>query len=122
MTQFNDLELLYNQFFNLTDEITSMIEHEEYQLISDKLSYKERLLTRLANAKKTTQLSEEEKEKTQLMEQVLREKEQANISTLIKMQEVVGKELRLSRNKLKVNNAYEVTEKENQSVFIDIEE
>jgi len=122
MTQFKDLELLYNQFSNLTDEISSMIELEEFELISNKVNYKERLMTRIANAKKTTKLTEEEQEKTLLMEKTLREKEHANIEALEKMQAAVGLELRKSRNKLKVNHAYETTSREKQGVFIDIEE
>lgn len=122
MTQFSDLELLYNQYSNLVDEIASLIEQEKFQDISDKLNYKERFIKRLASAKKTTQLSEEEKEKTKLIEASLREKEQANIDFLMKMQAEVGKELRINRNKLKVNNAYDVSKKQNHGVLIDIDE
>jgi hypothetical protein len=122
MTQFKDLELLYKQFFNLTNEIASMVENEEIQAISEKLVHKERLIKKLANAKKTTKLSQEEIEKTDLMEKELREKEQANIDSLVKMRDEIGNELRTGRKKLKINTAYSATVTQNQGVFVDLEE
>lgn len=122
MTQFKDLELLYKQFFNLTDEIASMVKNEEFQAISEKLAHKERLIKKLANAKKTTKLTQEEIEKTDLMEEELREKEQANIDSLVQMRDEIGAELSKGRKKLKINTAYSSALNQNQSVFVDLEE
>lgn len=122
MTQFKDLELIYNEYFFLVDEISSMIKKEEYFDISNKLESKERLLKKLANAKKTTKLTTEEIEYTQKMEQQLREKEHANIELLISLKDEVAKKLSINKKKLKINNAYAISSKKDSGRLIDYSE
>lgn len=122
MTQYANLELLYNQFFNLAEEIKQMIEKEEYEDAILKLSYKEKLMKKLSVTKKTVIFTEEETAKLHQIEQKLQEKELENLDYLNKLRNEMGQKLKNTNSKVKMNSAYGVYSKETSGVYVDISE
>lgn len=122
MTSFENLELLYNQFYNLADEIKSMIENENYKEAISKLGYKNKLIKKLITTKKTVDLTAVDKQKLLLMDEKLKEKEQNNITFLDKLRIEVSKELNETKGKLKINTAYEIKKENNSGRMVDFSE
>lgn len=122
MTNFENLELLYNQFFNLADEINAMIENGDYNSAISKLEYKDKLIKKLLTTKKTVNLTIDDRRKLSLIEEKLKEKEQNNINFLGKLRNEVSEELKDTKNKLKMNTAYESKTEHNRGVYVDISE
>lgn len=122
MTQFAHLELIINQYFNLVNEINSMIEAEEYEAVNEKIEYKNKLISKIFLTKKTVTLTKEEEQKLELMEQKIKKEDQKTIDYINKLREEVGEELRKTNKKVKVNSAYDVPPEQNQGVFINISE
>ena len=121
MTQFNQIELLYNQFLNLVNEITIMIEQEEYDAAAAKFKRKDNLVKQLAMVKKTVKFSEEEKLKMQSIENVIQEKDKNMLEHLTKLRDEVAVELKVTKKKHKLSSAYE-RPIDRQGGIIDIEE
>lgn len=122
MTQFETLELLYDQLFNLADEIKNLVENEEYDEVVTKLKYKDKLITKFLNAKKTTQLSVEEKEKADILDKKLSSKEHDNLAICEKIHKDLATELNLANKKVKMNSAYEIRTEKDQGQLIDTTE
>lgn len=122
MTEFIQLERLYKQFSNLTDEIRVLIENGDYDTIIEKLDYKEKLLDKLYATKKTVTFTNDEITKSQLIEQNLREKDELNITLLDKLRNEIGVELKNTNKKVKVNSAYTIVADENTGTVFDITE
>lgn len=122
MTQFEHLELIYNQFFNLADEIQELIEKEDYSEAIVKLKYKDKLIKKLFSTKKTVKFTDEEAQKVLAIEQKIKEKEQSNIERLMGLQGTIGAELRSNRKKIKVNSAYEIPSDERSGSMLDVSE
>lgn len=122
MTQYANLELLYNQFFNLAEEIKQMIEKEEYNDAIIKLSYKEKLMKKLSVTKKTVTFTAEETAKLHQIEQKLQEKELENLNYLSKLRSEMGQILKNTKSKVKMNSAYGAFSKETSGVHVDISE
>lgn len=122
MTQFEHLELIYNQFFNLTIEINALIEEEEYEIAASKLEHKEKLLAKLLLTKKTVDFTSEEIEKAQSIEQKIKENEQKHIAKLEELQSEVKESIKNVKNKVKVNVAYDGFVQSNSGLFLDVSE
>lgn len=119
MTQIETLELLGNQLLNLSNEIETMINNEDYLGIESKLEYKDNLFKKFVAAKKTTEITEEEHQKIQLLETKIMEKEHANISLLEKLRHSGEEELKNTKDKIKINSAYEIQVEGSQGQYFD---
>ena len=122
MTIFENLELIYHQFFNLADEINSMIESEDYDSVILKLEYKDKLIKKLQSTKKTVNFTEDELRNLSLIEEKLKEKEDYNINFLDKLRTAVGVELDDTKSKLKMNTAYAIKTENNSGMYVDLSE
>lgn len=122
MTQFEHLELIYNQFLNLADEINTMIKKEDYAAVVEKLEHKNKLIKKILIAKKTVNFTDEEIEKASLIEQKIRENEQETLISLKKLQNEVGEEINNTKKKIKINTAYAVKSDEKHGAIIDFSE
>lgn len=122
MTQFQNLELLYNQLLNLADEIKMMVDKEQYEEAVEKMQYKDKLIKKLINTKKTVVFSPEDQEKLELIETRLQEKEQNNIKLANKIFQEMGENLNKTKNKVKISSAYSVQNETNRGIFVDISE
>lgn len=107
MTQFSQIELIYNQFSNLVSEIDILIEKEEYADAADKIEYKDNLIKQLSNAKKTVNFTNEEKLKMQSFENTIREKNNAMLANLNKLRTEIANEMNSTKKKIKLNSAYD---------------
>lgn len=122
MTQFEHLELIYNQFLNLADEINALIEEEDYESVVDKLEHKDKLVKKILMARKTVNFTDEEIEKARLIEQKIRENENETLVLLTNLQNEIGEELLKTRKKIKMSTAYTVIPEESQGYMVDISE
>lgn len=122
MTQFENLEILYNQFFNLTDEIRQLIEKEEYAAASEKIEYKEQLIIKLVNTKKTVKCTEEEKLKMIEFEEKIKEKDKENIEFLTSLREDLKEQLTVTKQKIKVSSVYRKNAEQKTGIFCDLSE
>lgn len=122
MTQFSQIELIYNQFLNLSSEIEVMIEKEEYESASEKVEQKSNLIKQLSNAKKTAKLSENEALKMQAMETTIKEKNDIMLTNLQKLRTQVESEVKTNNKKIKLNSAYDQLPIAEQGNMIDISE
>ena len=122
MTKFENIELIYNQFSNLADEIHNMIEDENFDELIGKLEYKDTLIKKLTAMKKTLELSSEEQKKMDILEQNLKIKENQNINYLSKMQDEVGQKLKNTKSKVKMSSAYAIKTQDDSGVYFDVSE
>lgn len=122
MTQFNDLELIYNQFFNLTEEINDMIDKEDYRSAVLELKHKDNLVKKLLMARKTVVVTDEQKQKLDLMEKRITDNEHKILIALEKLREEVGEAIKITKKKVKVSSAYSSYSHERQGSMIDISE
>jgi len=122
MTQFEQLERLYNQFSKLADEIEFMIDNEEYNEAVLRLQYKDSLIKQLKLVKKTVSLDEETKAKMLLMEEALVKREKQNIEKFSKLRDEVANELNKTKKNVKLNNAYTKTSIHKQGSLMDFSE
>lgn len=122
MTQFSQIELIYNQFLNLSKEIETFTENEEYDFASEKVELKNNLIKQILNAKKTVKLSEEEKIKMHTMESTIKEKNDTMLAKITKLREEVGSEVKTNKQKIKLSSAYDQLASPEQGNMIDISE
>lgn len=122
MTQFATIELLYNQFSNLVDEINVMIEKEDYNSAIMKLKDKDKLINKLMIAKKTAKFSPEESEKLIIIEQKIKEKEKNDLEYLTKIRDKTGEDIKEATKKVKINSAYDIPVDSMQGVYLDLSE
>lgn len=122
MTEYKQLEILYNQFSNLTDEIQILIKNGEYNELMRKLEHKSKLLDKLYLTKKTVIFTDDEMKKSKLMEQNLRDKDELNISLIEKLKTELGVELNATNKQVMVNSAYTIVADDNKGTVFDITE
>jgi len=106
MTEFKQLKSIYNQLFNVADEIKSMMDKEEFNEAITKLQYKDILIEKFALTKKNITLTDEEKEEIVEIEAKLKKIEFRNIEFLKGLHSDVARELKKTNNSLKINRAY----------------
>jgi len=122
MTQFESLELLYNQFNNLSDEIKDMVKNEEYSDLSTKLEDKDKLINKIMNARKTVIIADEDKSKLEAMDKQLMEKDRENLVFASQVHKELGDELKNANKHVKMNNAYEQLPEETSGVYVNLSE
>jgi hypothetical protein len=122
MTQFNQIELIYNQILNLTNEIAVMIENEEYDIASTKLQHKDKLVGQLSIAKKTVNFTAKENLQMQAIEKTIKEKNDTMLADLQKLKVEVASELNATKTKVKLSSAYDHQADNRQGDMIDISE
>lgn len=122
MTQFETLEIIYNQLFNLADEIKVLVENENYNIVVNKLQYKDQLINKFINAKKTAQLSDEEKEFVEALDKKLDAKEHDNLAFCEKIHKDLAVELNVTQKKVKMNSAYDIRTDKDHGQLIDTSE
>ena len=122
MTQFENIELIYRQYINLTKEINIMIQNEDYQKATEKLKDKDKLTKRLSVAKKTTKLTNEENQKLKEIEEKLIENNKRNIIYLKKLKQEVAEKLKKTKKQVKISSAYSLRPKKKQGRLIDVSE
>lgn len=122
MTEFAHIELIINQYFNLANEIESLIENEEYIAAADKLGYKDEIIKKLFLAQKTVKFTDEQWQKLQSIEKKIQENEKETIRLLEKLKNETGEELQKTNKKVKITSAYDIHTEQNQGTMINYSE
>lgn len=123
MAQYDQLLLFYNQLLTMADQIESMIEKELFDDILDKMQLHDRIFIQIKLAKKCAELTPEQQNEIDRMEEELREKEKKNIKLMQTNMAEVKQELDKLKLKNKLTKAYtqDTTQREQGSI-IDIED
>lgn len=123
MAQYDQIILFYNQLINMADEIHELINKELYDLIMDKLSYHDKIFIQIKMAKKCVQLTDEEQQEIDNLEDILRQKEKENIELMQTSMAIVKNELNKLKLKTKVKKAYgQIKHSQEQGSIIDIDD
>lgn len=122
MTQFSQIELIYNRLLNLINEIESSIKEEEYDAAFGKLNLHDKLIRQLFTAKKTAALNADEISKMQTMETTIKEKNDAILADLKRLRAETASQVDTTKKKVKLSSAYEHQSDERQGDLIDISE
>lgn len=121
MTQFSQIELIYNRLVNLLSEISSLIKDEDYITASSKVELQNKLIIQFASTRKTVNLTADEEIKIQKMETDIKEKNDTMLADLQKLRTELAGEVKETKGKIKLNSAYEHPI-ERQGDLIDITE
>lgn len=122
MTQFSQIELLFNQYLNSSKEIDSLIQDEKYEEVMDELKARNKLVKKIFLAKKTATLTEEQKQKLDSIEQQMEENEKKHISSLKILHKELGEKIKNTKGKIKINDAYSLSAKKGSGLFVDLTE
>lgn len=122
MTQFSQIELLFNQYLNLSKEIDNSIQNEEYFEAEEKIESRGKLVKKIYLAQKTAKLDEEQKQKFQSIKQKIEEIQNNQIKSLTQLREQTGIELKKTKGKVKVNIAYDLSPTKIKGSLVDITE
>lgn len=122
MTQFSQVELIYNQFLNQVNEIDELIKNEEYDYAVAKMENKDKLIKQLSAMKKTVDFADEQKVKMQLIESTIKEKNDIMLAELKKTRDKLAQEVDTNKKKIKLNSAYDKQKIDLQGAMIDISE
>lgn len=122
MTKFEDLELVYKEFINLSNEINDLIEQEDYTEANLKFPQSDKLLKKVINAKAATVLNDEEKDKINQLEQNIKESHSRRIDSLKERKVELEFELKKTNKQVKVSSAYDIQTNSNEGRLIDLSE
>lgn len=122
MTQFDQVEILFNQYLNLSKEIDALIQNEDYNEAANKVESMNKLVKKVYLAKKTVDLNDEQKQKFNLMQQQIQDAQNKQIELLTELHKQVGAELKNTNEKVKINNAYDNLPKKKSGSLVDVVE
>ena len=98
MTQFNTIELLFNQLFKLTEEIKTAVVQEAYSEADNKLKSREALFKKIVNAAKTATLTDTEEQKISELDTKFKRMEKENTILFEKIRDEFKEKLTKSMN------------------------
>lgn len=122
MTNLVDLQLLFNQFSNLLDEMDDLIENNYYDEMQLKIIQSNKLLNKIVLAKKTLVLKDDERDELSNLEQSLLNKHQEKLSFYKERKSEIELEIKKSGKKVKVSSAYDARSQSTSGRLIDISE
>lgn len=122
MTKLFDLQLLFNQFSSLLDEMDDLIENNYYDELQLKIIQSNKLLDRIVLAKKTLVLKDDEKDELSNLEWSLLKKHQEKLNFYKERKSELEIEIKNSGKKVKVSSAYDSVSKTSSGRLIDISE
>lgn len=122
MTQFGQIELLFNQYINLSKEIDDSIKDGDYFEAEEKIESRGKLVKKIYLAQKTAKLDEEQKQKFGSIKQQMEEIQNSQIKSLTQLREQTGIELKKTKEKVKINTAYDLSTTKIKGSLVDITE
>lgn len=122
MTQFSQIELLFNQYLNLSKEIDKSIQDEDYFEAEEKIESRGKLVKKIYLAQKTAKLDEEQKQKFKSLTQQMEDIQNNQIKSLTQLREQTGIELKNTKGKVKINTAYDLSTTKIKGSLVDITE
>lgn len=122
MTKLVNLQLLFNQFSNLLDEIDDLIEEDYYDEAQLKIIQSNKLLNKIVLAKKTLDITENEKIELDNLEQELLNKHKERLNFYQKRKAELDVEIKKSGKKVKVSSAYDAISNASSGRLVDVSE
>lgn len=122
MTQFSQIELLFNQYLNLSKEIDNAIKDEDYSDAENKIESRGKIVKKIYLAQKTANMNDEQKQKFKSIKQKMEETQNGQIKSLTELRELAGIELKKTKEKVKINTAYDLSPMKMKGSLVDITE
>ena len=122
MTQFSQLELLFNEYLILSKEIDSLIQNENYTQAVEDIKDRDKLVKKIFLAKKTATVDKEQEQKLQLIEKQMEENEKKHLSSLKTLHKDIGDQIKNTKGQIKISGAYSMPHKNDSGIFVDVTE
>lgn len=119
MTEFKQLELMYNHLSALTSQIKELINEEDYESAELKIKEKDKLIKKIFLARKTINFTDDEKNKIELIDKQISEDNHKFIEDLTQIHREIASELNKVNKKVRVNSAYEIRTTDEAGNLID---
>lgn len=123
MTTFENLELIYNEFLSVSDEVINLcVNKEDYDTAIDKIEQKNNAMKKLIIARKTSSLTEEEQAKINLLDEKIRQNEEHLLEFLKENKTKIKNEIDITKKRVRISSAYVIPTIQKQGVHLNIEE
>lgn len=122
MTEFKQLELIYDQFASLTNQINQLIADENYEEATLRLVDKDKLIKKMFLTRKTINFTDEEQKKIELIDKQISVENQKLIESLEKDHRELAEKLNSTKKQVKMNSAYEIRTEEKIGDLVDTSE
>ncbi len=114
--QFEQIKLLYNQIFTVSNNVKLAIENNNYDEALNLEQYKSQLVSRVVLAKKTVQLSQDEKNVIEDLKNKILLQEKENLNKIQSLRDETFLELKKLNSQDKVSSKYEQIEVEEGTI------
>lgn len=116
LKQFEQFEMLYKQLFEVSSEVKTLIEEQNYDEVFFKEKYKNQLIEKISIIKNTLELSDEEKDIIEKLKSKILLSDKENLDKIQSLRDETSIALRQEQEKTKITNKYEQIEYEKGSI------
>lgn len=114
--QFEQFEMLYKQLFEVSSEVKTLIEEQNYDEVFFKEKYKNQLIEKISIIKNNLNLSDEEKDIIENLKSQILILDKENLDKMQSLREEILIALKQEQEKTKISNKYEQIEYEKGSI------
>lgn len=116
LKQFEQFEMLYKQLFEVSSEVKTLIEEQNYDEVFFKEKYKNQLIEKISIIKNTLNLSDEEKDIIENLKSKILILDKENLDKMQSLRDETLIALKQEQEKTKITNKYEQIEYEKGSI------
>lgn len=114
--QFEQFEMLYKQLFEVSSEVKTLIEEQNYDEVFFKEKYKNQLIEKISIIKNTLNLSDEENDIIENLKSQILILDKENLDKMQSLRDETLIALKHEQEKTKISNKYEQVEYEKGSI------
>lgn len=114
--QFEQFEMLYKQLFEVSSEVKTLIEEQNYDEVFFKEKYKNQLIEKISIIKNTLNLSDEENDIIENLKSQILILDKENLDKMQSLRDETLIALKHEQEKIKISNKYEQIEYEKGSI------
>lgn len=116
LKQFEQFKMLYKQLFEVSSEVKTLIEEQNYDEVFFKEKYKNQLIEKISIIKNTLNLSDEEKDIIENLKSQILILDKENLDKMQSLRDETLIALKQEQEKTKITNKYEQIEYEKGSI------
>lgn len=114
--QFEQFEMLYKQLFEVSSEVKTLIEEQNYDEVFFKEKYKNQLIEKISIIKNNLSLSDKEKDIIENLKSQILILDKENLDKMQSLRDEILIALKQEQEKTKISNKYEQIEYEKGSI------
>lgn len=114
--QFEQFEMLYKQLFEVSSEVKTLIEEQNYDEVFFKEKYKNQLIEKISIIRNNLNLSDEEKDIIENLKSQILILDKENLDKMQSLRDETLIALKREQEKTKISNKYEQVEYEKGSI------